>query len=108
MIYVRVPSDKELQEIKRMTRQEVVRVAQRAQMIPPSAQQRTVPEIARISDLEYKKVYKWMRRFNVAGPAGLYDEPRWRPAARDRCRSCSESREPASHLTAGPWANWRR
>ena len=76
MIYVRLPSDEELLELKRMTRQEVGRVAQRAQMILLSAQQRTVPEIARIFDVEYKTVRKWMRRFNVAGPAGLYDEPR--------------------------------
>lgn len=76
MIYVRMPSDEELQELKRMTRQEVGRVAQRAQMILLSAQRRSVPEIARIFDVEYKTVRKWMRRFNVAGPAGLYDEPR--------------------------------
>ena len=76
MIYVRTPSDEELQELKRMTRQEIGRVAQRAQMILLSAQRRTVPEIARIFDVEYKTVRKWMRRFQVAGPAGLYDEPR--------------------------------
>ena len=33
MIYVRTPSETELQELKRMTRQEVGRVSQRAQMI---------------------------------------------------------------------------
>ena len=76
MIYVRMPGDEELQELKRMTRQEVGRVAQRAQMILLSAQRRSVPEIARIFDVEYKTVRKWMRRFNMAGPAGLYDEPR--------------------------------
>lgn len=76
MIYVRMPSDEELLELKRMTRQEVGRVAQRAQMILLSAQRRSVPDIARIFDVEYKTVRKWMRRFNVAGPAGLYDEPR--------------------------------
>jgi transposase len=76
MIYVRMPSDEELHELKLMTRQEIGRVAQRAQMILLSAQRRTVPEIARIFDVEYKTVRKWMRRFNVAGPAGLYDEPR--------------------------------
>ena len=76
MIYVRMPGDEELQELKRMTRQEVGRVAQRAQMILLSAQRRSVPEIARVFDVEYKTVRKWMRRFNMAGPAGLYDEPR--------------------------------
>jgi transposase len=76
MIYVRTPTDEELQELKRMTRQEIGRVAQRAQMILLSAQQRTVPEIAAIFDVKYKTVRKWMQRFNAAGPAGLYDEPR--------------------------------
>lgn len=76
MIYVRTPTDEEFQELKRMTRQEIGRVAQRAQMILLSAQQRTVPEIAGIFAVEYKTVRKWLRRFNAAGPAGLYDEPR--------------------------------
>jgi transposase len=76
MIYVRTPTDAELQELKRMTRQEIGRVSQRAQMILLSAQRRTVPEIARIFAVEYKTVRKWLRRFNAAGPAGLYDEPR--------------------------------
>jgi transposase len=75
-VYVRTPSDEELQELKRMTRQEIGRVSQRAQMILLSAQRRTVPEIARIFDIEYKTVRKWMRRFDAHGPVGLYDEPR--------------------------------
>ncbi len=75
-VYVRTPNDDELQELKRMTRQEIGRVAQRAQMILLSAQRRTVPEIARIFEVEYKTVRKWIRRFNAAGPGGLYDEPR--------------------------------
>ena len=43
MIYVRTPSAEERQELKRMTRQEIGRVSQRAQMILLSAQHRTVP-----------------------------------------------------------------
>lgn len=76
MIYVRTPTDTELQELKRMTRQEIGRVGQRAQMVLLSAQQRTVPEIAAIFAVKYKTVRKWLRRFDVHGPAGLYDEPR--------------------------------
>ncbi len=76
MIYVRTPTDAELQELKRMTRHEIGRVSQRAQMVLLSAQQRTVPEIAVIFGVKYKTVRKWLRRFNAAGPAGLYDEPR--------------------------------
>jgi transposase len=76
MIYVRTPADDELQELKRMTRQEIGRVAQRAQMVLLSAQRRAVPEIATIFAVEYKTVRKWLRRFDAEGPAGLYDEPR--------------------------------
>jgi transposase len=76
MIYVRTPTDDELEELKRMTRQEIGRVAQRAQMILLSAQRRTVPEIAHIFAVESKTVRKWLRRFDADGPAGLYDEPR--------------------------------
>jgi len=38
MIYVRTPSDEELQELRRMTRSEIERVAPRAQMILHPAQ----------------------------------------------------------------------
>lgn len=76
MIYARTPTADELQELKRMTRQAIGRVAQRAQMVLLSAQRRTVPEIATIFAVEYKTVRKWLRRFAAAGPAGLYDEPR--------------------------------
>ncbi len=76
MIYVRTPTDAELQELKRMTRQEIGRVGQRAQMVLLSAQRRTVPEIAAIFAVRYKTVRKWLRRFDRHGPAGLYDEPR--------------------------------
>lgn len=76
MIYVRTPSDTELQELKRMTSQEIGRVGERAQMVLLSAQRRTVPEIAAIFAIKYKTVRKWLRRFDADGPAGLYDEPR--------------------------------
>jgi transposase len=76
MIYVRQPTEEERQELRRMTQQEVGRVALRAQMILLSAQRRTVPEIAGIFAVESKTVGKWMRRFDAKGPAGLYDESR--------------------------------
>jgi hypothetical protein len=46
MIYVRVLTDEEHTELRRMTRQEVGRVSQRAQMVLLSAQRHTVPELA--------------------------------------------------------------
>ena len=38
MLYVREPEDDEYQELRRMTRQEIGRVSQRAQMVLLSAQ----------------------------------------------------------------------
>jgi transposase len=76
MIYVRTPTDAELEELRRMTRHEIGRVGQRAQMILLSTQKRAVPEIAMIFGSKPKTVRKWIRRFDADGPAGLYDEPR--------------------------------
>ena len=76
MIYVRPPSDDEHKELKRMTRQEVGRVAQRAQLVLLSAQGRSVPELAHLFEMHSKTVRFWLRRFDAHGPAGLYDEPR--------------------------------
>src|SRR5215212_757322 len=76
MIYVRQPRPDEYTELKRMTRQAVGRVSQRAQIVLLSAQHRTVPEIAAIFDLHPAVIRKWMRRFDAAGPPGLLDDPR--------------------------------
>lgn len=76
MIYVRPLTDAEHTELKRMTRQEVGRVSQRAQMILLSAQGRSVPEIALIFALRPARVRCWIRQFEAAGPAGLCDAPR--------------------------------
>ena len=83
MIYVRQPTDAERVELKRMTRQEVGRVSQRAQMVLLSAQRRTVPELAALFETSRATVRLWLRRFDTAGPAGLRDAPRrGRPRAR--------------------------
>lgn len=76
MIYVREPTADEYAELKRMTRQAVGRVSQRAQMILLSAQHREVPDIARIFSVSKATVRLWMHAFDAEGPAGLYDEPR--------------------------------
>ncbi len=76
MIYVRPLSDEEQTELKRMTRQEIGRVSQRAQMILLSAQRRTVPELATLFAVSRATVRFWIRRFETEGPAGLYDDPR--------------------------------
>lgn len=76
MLYVREPEDDEYQELRRMTRQAIGRVSQRAQMVLLSAQHRSVPEIATIFAITPASVRSWLRRFDQNGPAGLYDVPR--------------------------------
>ena len=73
---VRQPTDEETKELKRMTRQEIGRVSQRAQMILLAAQGRIYTEIARIFETTTVTVVFWIGRFNGEGPAGLYDQPR--------------------------------
>ena len=76
MIYVRPLTEAEHHELRRMTRQEIGRVSQRAQMILLSAQKRTVPEIATLFDTSRATVRFWIRRFDAQGPSGLYDDER--------------------------------
>jgi transposase len=75
-VQLRQPTDEEAQELKRMTRQEIGRVSQRAQMILLSAQGRMHTEVARIFDTTTVTVCNWIGRFNAEGPEGLYDQSR--------------------------------
>ncbi len=63
-------------ELLRMTRQEVGRVGQRAQMVLLSARGQSVPEIARIFEVKRATVRFWLRRFDKYSCAGLYDAER--------------------------------
>jgi transposase len=76
VIYVREPTLDEHRELRRMIRQEVGRVSQRAHMVVLSAQRRTVPEIARLFAVSRATVRFWLRRFAALGTLGLYDEVR--------------------------------
>jgi transposase len=76
MLYARRPTDGELQELRRMTRQEVGRVSQRAEMVLLSIRRKTVPEIADILEACCATVRFWIKRFNAEGPVGLYDRER--------------------------------
>jgi transposase len=75
-VRLRQPTDEEHQELKRMTRQEIGRVSQRAQMILLVAQGRAYTQVARIFDTSTVTVSCWISRFNAEGPAGLFDRPR--------------------------------
>lgn len=76
MLYARQPTDEEQEELRRMTRQEIGRVSQRAQMILLSVRGKTVPEIADIFEVDWATVRFWIHRFNADGPDGLYDQER--------------------------------
>lgn len=73
---VRPPEQKERQKLERMTREEIGRVALRAQMILLSARAFTAQEIAEIQGTSDVTVYKWISRFDESGPDGLYDRER--------------------------------
>jgi transposase len=75
-VQLRQPTDKEIKELKRMTRQEIGRVSQRAQMILLTAQGRMHTEVARIFETSTVTVCTWIGRFNAEGPEGLFDLPR--------------------------------
>jgi transposase len=76
MLYARRPTSEELQELGRMTRQEIGRVSQRAQMILLSVRRKSVQQIADIYETSCATVRFWIHRFNAEGPAGLYDRGR--------------------------------
>ncbi len=73
---VRSPDQEEQEELKRMTREEIGRVAMRAQMVLLSARAFAAQEIAEIQDTSDVTVYKWMDRFDEGGPLSLCDQER--------------------------------
>src|SRR5262245_56527477 len=76
MIYSREPSEQEIEELRHMIRHETGRISQRARLILLSSQRRTTTELAEIFSSDKVTVRRWIHRFNVSGPRGLYDEPR--------------------------------
>jgi Helix-turn-helix domain len=75
MIYARGPAEGERIELQHLLRQAIGRVSQRAHLMLLSAQHRSVPELASFFGMSRAALRFWMRRFNVHGPAGWYDEP---------------------------------
>jgi len=73
---VRGPTEEEHEELKRMKRQEVGRVAIRAHIILLSSRGYSASRISEIHDVTGPMVYKWMDRFDEEGPSGLYDRER--------------------------------
>ena len=75
-MYVRRVSGEEEKELRRMTRREIGRVSQRAQMILLSAQGRRSVEVASVMLTSDVTVRFWIGRFNAQGTPGLYDRPK--------------------------------
>lgn len=63
-------------ELERVSRQAVGRVALRAQMVVLSGRGYSVPEISRIHDCGMDVVRTWLHRYEQQGVEGLQDEPR--------------------------------
>ncbi len=72
MIYVRQPTDAERAELKRMTRQEVGRGSQRAQMVLLSAQGMDVEQIAKVAFTSPDRVRDVINNFNDDAFDSLY------------------------------------
>ncbi len=76
MRFVREIQDEEHLELACMVRQEVGRVATRANMILLSSFGYTVSDIESIYQTSKVSIYKWFDRFDAQGPVGLYDKSR--------------------------------
>lgn len=94
---VRKPTDQERDQLKRMKRQEVGRVAMRAHMVLLSDRGYSPSEVADLHDVSHPTVYKWIDRFDEEGPEGLRDRKReGRPRALGE-----EAREEIERLLEG-------
>src|SRR2546423_9200749 len=75
MIHLHLTAEQR-QELQRVSRQEVGRVALRAHMVLLSDRGFTVPQIAAIHACGQDVVRTWLHRYEREGMAGLEDEPR--------------------------------
>jgi transposase len=75
MIHLHLTDDQR-QDLQRVSRQAVGRVALRAHMVLLSDRGYSVPEIATIHACGHDVVRTWLHRYDADGVAGLADEPR--------------------------------
>jgi transposase len=75
MIFVTL-SDEQRDDLERVSRHAVGRVALRAQMILLSGRGYAVPQIAAIHDCGHDVVRIWLHRYDEKGIAGLHDDPK--------------------------------
>jgi transposase len=69
-------NDDQRQELRRLAREAVGRVSERAHFVLLSDQGKSVPEIGALLGYSAQAVYPWLARYQQQGVAGLYDEPR--------------------------------
>lgn len=69
-------SDEQRHELRRVAREAVGRVSERAHMVLLAGQGHGVPEIAKLMEYTAQAVYPWLERYHKLGVTGLYDEPR--------------------------------
>ena len=86
MLHARTLTDDERKQLRRMARQEIGRVSQRALIILLSERHKPVPELAALFDTSRATVRFWIHRFNVSGLPGLYDAER---CGRPRCNQAN-------------------
>ena len=75
MIFVTL-SNEHRDDLERVSRHAVGRVALRAQMILLSGRGYSVPQIAAIHDCGHDVVRIWLHRYEDKGIAGLHDDPK--------------------------------
>jgi transposase len=75
MIRVELTAEQK-QELRRLTRQAVGRVALRAQMVLLNARGYSAPHIGQLLDYDERTVRYWLEKFIAEGGAGLEDDPR--------------------------------
>ncbi len=69
-------NDDQRQELRRLAREAVGRVSERAHFVLLSDQGKSVPAIGALMGYSAQAVYPWLERYQEQGVAGLYDEPR--------------------------------
>jgi transposase len=69
-------SDEQRQELRRLAREAIGRVSERAHFVLLSDLGKSVPEMAVLMGYSAQAVYPWLERYLKHGVAGLYDEPR--------------------------------
>ena len=69
-------NDAQRQELRRLAREAVGRISERAHFVLLSDQGKSVPEIGVLMGYSAQAVYPWLERYQQQGVDGLYDEPR--------------------------------